>query len=186
MTPFINEKLLVILYYYKNYLFQSKINEIKIIEKLLKNEIVEKKYDYLRDYKIAKYMNDKLPLFLYLFDIKKEKGALNISEKYISKKFEIYKILERIIKDKKYKKIKFDLLSYFMDENNKILLNNIFKEEDYKDYINANIGILNNKLEHTKKGRKENYELKEKNGILKKKKIEEISNLMKTQKIKLL
>ena len=40
-----------------------------------------------------------------------------------------------------------------MDENNKILLNNIFKEEDYKDYINANIGILNNKLEHTKKGK---------------------------------
>ena len=190
----INGKLLEILYYYKNYLFQSKKNEIKIIEKLLKNEILGNKYDYLKDYKTAKYMNDRFPLILYLFDIKNEKenekvkGKLNMSEKDINKKFETYKRLERIIKDKKYKKMRFDfkkkLLNYFMDENNKNILNNIFKESDYKDYINANIGILSNKIEQAKKGKKESYELREKNEIKKKKRMEDISNLMTSSKDK--
>ena len=187
MAP-ISDHLKEILYYYKNYLFESKINEIKIIEKLLKNEMVENKIDYFKDYETAKYMNNRFPIILYLFDIKLEKEKLNISEKDIIHKFKTYESLERIIKDKKYRNMGFDfkrkLLNYFMDENNKNILNNIFKESEYEDFINANIGILSNKEKNEKIGIQKSNGLNEKNDFKEKGKMEGIPNLITSLKDK--
>ena len=180
MAP-INDHLKEILYYYKNYLIKSNINEININEK-------EKKIDYFKSNEMAKYMNNRLPLILYLFDIKLEKEKLNISEKDIIQKLKTYESLERIIKDKKYKKMRFDfkrkLLNYFIDESNKRVLTTIFKEEDYQDFIKANIGILSNKEKKSKKGKQKGYELKDRNDINEKKKLEGISNLIASSKDK--
>ena len=187
MAPLINDHLIEILYYYKNYLFESKKNEINIIEKILKNEMV-KKIDYLEDYEKAINMNYRLPIILYLFDIKLEKGKLNISEKDINQKFKIYESYEKNIKDKTYEKMNPDfkrkLLNYFMDENNKNILNKIFKEQECKDFINANIQKLSIKEKNPKKEIQKSYELKEKNEINEKKKKEGISNLISSSKDK--
>mgnify|MGYP002624380048 CR=1 FL=1 len=142
MAPSINDHLIEILYYYKNYLFETKKKEISIIEKILNNEIADKNCDYLKDYETAKYKNSRLPLILYLFDIKLDQEKLNLSEENINKFFEKYESLEKMIKDRKYEKMNLDfkdkLLDYFMDESHEQILNNIFKKEDYKDFINAN------------------------------------------------
>ena len=187
MAPLANDHLLEILYYYKNYFFESKINEIKIIEKILKNEIV-KKIDYSKDYEEAKNMNYRFPIILYLFDIKLEKGKLNISEKDISQKFKIYESHEKSIKDKTYEKMKPDLkrklLNYFMDENNKNILNKIFKEQECKDFINANAEKLSFKEKNKKIGNQKSYELNEQNDINEKKKMEGNSNLITSSKDK--
>lgn len=187
MAPLINDHLIEILYYFKNYLFESKKNEINIIEKLLKNEIA-KKHDYLEDYEKAKNMNNRLPIILYLFDIKLEKGKLNISEKDINHKFKIYESHEKNIKDKTYENmtpdLKRKLLNYFIDENNKNILNRIFKEQECKDFINANVEKLIIKEKNPKKENQKSYELKEKNEINEKKKKEGISNLITSSKDK--
>ena len=69
-----------------------------------------KKNDYLEDYENAKNMNNRLPIILYLFDIKLEKGKLNISEKDINQKFKIYESHEKNIKDKAYENMRPDLI----------------------------------------------------------------------------
>ena len=187
MAPLANDHLLEILYYYKNYFFESKINEIKIIEQILKNEMV-KKFDYSKNYEEAKNMNYRFPIILYLFDIKLEKEKLNISEKDISQKLKIYESHERSIKDKTYEKMRPDLkrklLNYFTDENNKNILNKIFKEQECKDFINANVEKLIIKEKNKKIGNQKSYELNEQNDINEKKKMEGNSNLITSSKDK--
>ena len=188
-----------ILYYYKYYFFESKAKDIKIIEELLENEVIEKNCDYLKDYENAKYMNDRLPIFLYLYDIKLEKEKLNISEKQIHNKFESYQLIERVIKDKKYKKMKNDiknkLLNYFMDKKNKNILNKIFNEIECTKFINDNLkkknkkneikdiekNLVKNDIKENKKieeDNKKNNEIKEKYKIEENNKIENNSNLI--------
>jgi len=70
-----------------------------VIENLLENEEIEENFDYLKDYEESKYMNDVFPLFLFLYEVKFDE-KLNISEKQIHEKFESYKLIEKIIKDK--------------------------------------------------------------------------------------
>ena len=187
MAPLINDQLIEILYYYKNYLFDSKKNEINIIENYSKNDIVDK-IGYSENYEKARNMNYRFPIILYLFDIKLEKGKLNISEKDINQKFKIYESHEKNIKDKSYEKMRPDLkrrlFNYFIDENNKNILNRIFKEQECKDFINANVEKLSIKEKNPKKENQKSYELKEKNEINEKKKKEGISNLITNSKDK--
>ena len=59
------EKLTIVLNYYKNYLFESKKEDIIIIEKAIKKKNVD--YEkFLNDLDISKAMNEKYPIIEYL------------------------------------------------------------------------------------------------------------------------
>ena len=135
------QQLTDILLYYKQFLFETKKDDIKLIE----NFINDKQYNkidlidnYLKDYEIAKKMNYRFPIIKYLNNIPfktETETELNI---YI----DIWEKYEIIIKEKKYTNIDKDtnkkLVEYFNNENNKNILLNIFTEEEYTSFIENN------------------------------------------------
>ena len=70
--------------YYKNFLFESKKEEIKTIENIIKNNNGNYK-DYLKDLEEAKKMNKKYEIINYLFESKnkdKEKTEENFKKSW--------------------------------------------------------------------------------------------------------
>ena len=137
-----------ILIYYEKFLFQSKKKEIYYISNYIKNNSKSKKdkkiiYNILKDYKKAKYLNKRFPIINYMFGIE----SSNLSEYQINKFAYEWDILEIMLKRRKYKKFRKDttekLLNYFQEENNKTILLNIFKEEDFQYFINEKINLAN-------------------------------------------
>lgn len=134
----IKEKLNTILEYYKEILFESKKDDIILIEDIIKNnKNVEK--DLLKDYDRAKLMKVKLPVIKYIYDnnnkIKKEK-----KEKEMKKAVDMWEKLEKPIRDKKIAKIKANerkmIFKYFKDGDNKNVFLQIFHEQQiYDDFI---------------------------------------------------
>ena len=62
------EPLKSILTYYKNYLFESKNEEINFIENIIKSNIYNKSCtEYLRDYEKAQIMNQRYPVIIFFF-----------------------------------------------------------------------------------------------------------------------
>jgi len=62
------EPLKTILTYYKNYLFESKNEEINFIENIIKSNIYNKSCtEYLRDYEKAQIMNQRYPVIIFFF-----------------------------------------------------------------------------------------------------------------------
>ena len=131
-----------VLLYYKHFLFESKKEDINIIEKLHnKNEnIVD---NYLKDYQNAKKFNNRLPIINYLFKIENE----NITEKEMCKYVNDWEILEQMIKKNSYQKIdkniKSKIVNYFYNKDNKTILLNIFQEDEYKSFVEKNKKELN-------------------------------------------
>ena len=138
-----------LLEYYKFFLFESKKEEIKEIEKILntKNFIGYMK-NFVNDLEKAKILNIRKPIINYLFNIKIKNGQyFEKSEKEINIISEEYMNLEKMIKEKKIKNIKKNLkialLKYFDDINNKEILLKIFEEDIIEYFILQNKEKLN-------------------------------------------
>ena len=133
-------KLKEVLNYYKKYLFESKKEYIDIIENIIKNGKGD--YNkYLEEYEIAKEMNNKYPIIIYLNKSKINKNILK--EKEIKEFCEYFKKIEKMLKEKKiHKKMrksdKQKIIEYFHDENNKEKLIEIYGEDIYNFIINLN------------------------------------------------
>ena len=132
------QQLTDILLYYKQFLFETKKDDIKLIENFINDKQYKKIDNYLKDYEIAKKMNFRFPIIKYLNNIPfktETETELNI---YI----DIWEKYEIIIKEKKYTNIDKDtkkkLVEYFNNENNKNILLNIFTEEEYTSFIENN------------------------------------------------
>ena len=140
----INQKLI----YYKNYLFESKKEEIIKIEEMIKIKQYEKIDDINEEvYKEYKNMNNIFPILKYLF----EEEIFKASENKIKELSIEWRSLENNIKLRQYNEIPnnylLKLLHYFQERNNKKELLKIFKEEDLNLFINQNINKNNNIVE---------------------------------------
>ena len=139
--------------YYKEFLFESKREDIKIIEEKIKNN--ENDFDiYLKDYELAKKMNLRLPIINYLY--KEKCNEINKTEEKFNKEVISYNEIEKMIVDNKTKKMnrisKKILLNFFKDNNNKELLLKIFTQTAYELFINNN--SKNDKIIKEKKNAK--------------------------------
>ena len=139
-----------ILNYYKNYLFESKIEDIKIIEEIIKNRNGNYKEYIQKDLENARKMNDRLNIINFFFNSK----YINKNEEEFNEVVKWWEMYECMIKDKKIKKIaKIDkkiLFEFFSDENNKDLLLKIFNQESYEYFLKEN---MNNKINKKKDNR---------------------------------
>ena len=154
-----------ILYYYKEFLFESKKEDINKIERIIKNKEINKYDTYLYDYEKAKKMNKRVSIIKYLFNSKEENKNYNNSNKKeneLNKYIEEWNIIEKMIKEKKYKKMrrntKIQLINYFSDIKNKNIILTIFKEDEYYLFIKENIKYLD--LKNNKEENKENKDNK--------------------------
>ena len=131
-----------VLQYYRNYLFETKINQIILIEDILKNKKEEFSV-YLSDTDTAKYMNKRYDIINYLL----EKKGKEKTEEEMNKCVKSWETYEKIIKNKKIKKMRKDdkvnLFQYFIDEKNKDSLLEIFDEEIYKYFKEESIDYMN-------------------------------------------
>ena len=154
-------QLKVVLDYYKNYLFESKKEDINIIEEIINNgKNVE--YDkYLYDYENAVKLNNRLKIINYLFN----NENIKMTEKEMRKHVGDWKALELLIKKKCYKKltknIKIQLFKYFFNKENESIILKIFKEDEYKTFIDKNMRFLNNNNDENKLIVKEDIEKKD-------------------------
>ena len=171
-------KLNEIFLYYKEFCYESKKEDIKIIEKMIKNNRIEANINienYLKDFDIAKNINIRKPIIKYLNNLKIKNKNIQEAEEELKKSIETWKSIEKMINEKKLKKIKKDLKiylkNYFSDINNKKILIKIFRKEIY-DYFKNNIKInnQNNNIEIENKNYKE--EINEEKNIEKHLKIE--------------
>ena len=137
-----------ILKYYQTFLFESKFKEINLIENATKNGRIDTNYEqYLKDLEIAKKMNKQFPLINYLFNLQNEEEKMIKTESEVDKKFKIYEEIEKMIKNKKIKKVRKDIknkiFNYFIDENNKSILLEIFELDAYEFILKASIDYIN-------------------------------------------
>ena len=152
----LKEQLKTILEYYKEILFESKKDDIILIEDIIKNN---KNFgdDLLKDYEKAKLMKIKLPVIKYIF----ENENKSKKEKEMKKVVEKWEKLEKLIRDKKTAKMKANerkmIYNYFKDNNNKSIFLQIFKEQQiYDDFIiKANEFYGQNNLKQDDKEKKE-------------------------------
>ena len=80
--------------YYENYMFDSKKEEILLIEDIINTKKGDY-YKYLRDFEIAKEMNKRIDIIKYLYDYK-ERDTEN-KMKYVVKEWEK---IEKLIRNK--------------------------------------------------------------------------------------
>ena len=142
-------KLKEILNYYKKFLFISKKDDINSIEKAFEdNDISKIKYDdYFKDLDIARKMNDREGIIYYIFKSTDKWKNEEITEENISEVEVIWENLEKIINDKKLKKMrreyKNSLYNFFKDDNNKNSLQKIFEKDIITNFINEVSKIKN-------------------------------------------
>ena len=132
----IEDELKEILNYYKNYFFESKIDDIKTIENALKKREYEMGYleKYAKDLDEIKKMNIIYPIINLLYNSRYE-GKIKIEEEF-NKISSGWKDIEEMITRKKIRKMRKDdkiiLIKYFNDEKNKDLLLKIFSQDSYE------------------------------------------------------
>ena len=141
------DKIKTILNYYKNYYFESKKNDIDLIERALRNDEIETIYEkYKNDYDEAKKMNDRYNIIDYIYNLKNKEDNQQKNESDIKKDIDSWNKLEGLILDNKFKKMqkksKNKLFDY-LNENNKETLLQIFSEETYNIIVNENQRNLN-------------------------------------------
>ena len=137
-----------VLIFYKEYYFESKINDIKLIEEDLLYNKKGNYYKYLKDYDIAKEMNKRTPIIKYLYNSKIEEEKIKTEEDFIEE-VKLWEILEKMIKKKQIKKIKKiypqilnRLIDYFSYKNNKEILLKVFNKDIYEYFKNSNFIFL--------------------------------------------
>ena len=135
------EKLTIVLNYYKNYLFESKKEDIIIIEKAIKKKNVD--YEkFLNDLDISKAMNEKYPIIEYLSNAIDNKNIKERTEEEIKLILDTFEKFEKIIREKSKEKIQPDLekienslFIFFKDEKNKDILLKLFTEEEINNFL---------------------------------------------------
>ena len=142
-----------------NYYYNIFIDIIfdNILEEAYKYNI-EKWKEYMKDLNISENYIDKMSLIIYIYESKINNNQ-KIELKEITK---AYKQQEKMIKDKKIKKMRKDdkliLSKYFIDNNNKESLLKIFGQDSYDFFLNESIKL--NEIEKKEKNEKK-YKLKE-------------------------
>ena len=131
---YIFPKLKHILQYYKNYLSESKSEDIIIIEKEINKRRINKANKYLIDYEISIKMNERFSIINFLFE-QKENNAL-VTEKSLNKYANEWKVIEKKIKEQKFEDICEEDIRIIIDflnnsEKEKIFIN-IFTKQIYK------------------------------------------------------
>ena len=129
----------IVLNYYKNFFFQSKKEEIILLEKIIKGEKIDYK-KFLADLEISKIKNDKYPIIEFLIKSQDNKEVKEIKEKTeeeINQTLDNFEKIEKSIKERNIDALPYDLedivfllFSYFENENNKEILLKIFSEDD--------------------------------------------------------
>ena len=124
--------------YYKRYYFESKKNDINLIENYTQNNIRHINYElYLKDLDEAKKMNERYNIINYLLNTKDKKNNAK-NELEMNQIIQKWEKLEKMILDKKTKKMRIDdkkvLIEYFDDENNKDSLIKIFGKDAYESF----------------------------------------------------
>ena len=141
--------------YYENYMFDSKKEEILLIEDIINTKKGDY-YKYLRDFEIAKEMNKRIDIIKYLYDY--EKRDTENKMKYVVKKWEN---IEKLIRNKKILNIEYSydyiLGKYFNNNDNEELLFKIFNKDSIEFFRNNNAYIkeMKYKLEEILKYYKE-------------------------------
>ena len=136
-----------VLIYYKEYLFESKKQEIIAIEKKINNN--ENDFGiYLQDYELAKKMNLRAPIINYLY-VYTNKSMIKNEEKFRNE-VEIWERIEKMIVEHKIKKMSKNyrqiLLNYINEEeNNKKIIMKIFGQNHYEYFIKEGTKSLNKK-----------------------------------------
>ena len=134
-------QLTIVLNYYNNYFFESKKEDIKIIEKAIKNEHVDYQ-KFLNDLDISKKMNEKYPIIEYLSNSIDNKYIKERTEEEIKLILNNFEKIEKIIKEKSKEKINPDLekvenslFVFFKEENNKEILLKLFTKEEINIFL---------------------------------------------------
>ena len=134
--------------YYKTFFYNTKKEDINKIEKfLLYNKIEINLEKYFEDFDIAKKINEREPIINYLFNMRIKNENIQNNEEELNACINMWNNLEKLINDRKVKKIKKDiklyLLNYFNDKNNKNILLKIFTEDICEYFIQENSHLLN-------------------------------------------
>ena len=140
------EQLKAVLIYYRTYKFETKKEDIIILDKFIRGIKNEIKYDiYLKDYEQTIKMNERIPIINYLLKEDNEDNQIK-SEKKINKIVKKWELLENLINNKKLKKMRNDdkilLKKYFNNIENKNILFNIFNKENYEYIVNYEDSII--------------------------------------------
>ena len=127
----------IILNYYKNYYFESKKEEIDMLEKNIKlGEKFEYK-KYLNDLEVAISRNERYPIIKFICE-KNNKGK-EINEKEMLEWLKNFESNENSLRDGKKKKIKRQIktpiIEYFNNKENMPILLKIFTPEQINNYI---------------------------------------------------
>ena len=139
----INEKDLIklkeVLNYYREFLFESKKEDILSIENCITNKKgLYKKF--LKDYDISIKINKRSSIINYFLERKNKNDNNFIKEEEKAEYIKIWNDYEKFIKNKEFNKInendKFILLDYFNNDKNKNNLMKIFKHEEYEFCFN--------------------------------------------------
>ena len=161
-------KLKEVLDYYNNFLFQTKKEDINIINNIIENKKGYNYKKYLMSYEESTYINKinkRASIIKYLFNKINNNKNIDNEEKEINKYIEIWNNIENNIKKKTInnldKNIKLILLEYFQNKDNKNILMNIFTEEEFV-YFNKERELLNENNK-SKENNKENKIDKESN-----------------------
>ena len=140
-TMCVYSKLKEVLTYYKEFKFESKEEDIKKLEYIIKNN--DNNYEeYIKDFEEAKKMNDRLNLINYLYESNYRAKYKEKNEEVMNRAREYWRELEKQIQDKRIKKmpkaIAIILFKYFNDENNREELLKIFNEDQIECFIKEN------------------------------------------------
>ena len=142
-----DEEFKEVLKYYKTFLFESKKNDIIILENMFKNSKPEIDYfNYLIDYKTSKIVNERESIIMLFFNEKNNSRKHNNNNNDKRKEEEIQKCIkeweeiEKDINNNIYIKLTNDknklLLKYFSNDDNKEVLLKIFEEKTYNSLMN--------------------------------------------------
>ena len=137
---YIKYQLEEVLNYYKKVLFESKKEEIKIIENQIKKNNFYNYKEYLTDFNIAQKINKRIPIILYILSKKIENDTvIKKSESLVDKYIKFWEKCEETIKKANYDNINSDdreiIMNFCIDEKNKELFGSIFNEDIYNSFI---------------------------------------------------
>ena len=171
-------KLKEILLYYKKYRFESKKEDIIIIEKILQDKKICCIDNFKKDYNKAKKMNKIFPIIKFIL---KNKNILILEKELNNCADNIWANLETKIIGKNFDKIekeyKLILINFFIQPKNKEILLSIFPKEIYDLFIKENHNLLDENNDNINGNEKtENFEDYFKN-------IDELSNIDKMSSI---
>ena len=159
---FIICKLKAIIFFYKNFFFESERKEIKEIENIIKegaNDKIYEKYEFLiNNKKIIEDIEIRLDIINNIYDLNLNNGDLYLNQKRLKNIFQGWKLIEKIVKEKKIKRlqkdIKVKLYNLMRNENISNSIKKLFTENEINFFLKETENVANikiNKTENTSK-----------------------------------